>query len=325
VTFSGVPANVVIAKEVASESEPAEMKIEDGTLKLHAIALPDAVPGEYTIKVRARAGIWQQEEDINLTVEPLKYFMPSGWRKGEDAKWRDIDNRIFYDKIDIARDKIDPVRFLFIPGKAADPYTTPIYMMETKVWEGLYKVFQQLHAKDLLKKAVKLSGVDRLPIFGVPPEDANQFAEWLVGSKGRLPRVYEWDVAIGRYEPGAGQGPYRDTLTKDVSLDIAVRWDPNKPAHPRPVGEARDDVSIFGIKDVAGNGREYTCNVSVNGEETELHKVRRPLRDGEFVSLRGWKYSEGLPLTFEDLKSSISYDPGTPNLVPASFRVVFEP
>jgi serine/threonine protein kinase len=352
VTFSGVPDNVVIAKEVGPDSEPSELKIEETSVKLHAIALPDAVPGEYTIKVRARAGIWQQEEDLPLTVEPLKYFMPKGWRKADDSKWREVDNRIFYDKIDVVRDNMDPVGFVFIPGNA-EPFIAPFYMMETKVWAGLYRAFQEHYAKDLNHtwsdkwkkkgdkdwKEIKFNNVDRFPIFGVPPEDANQFAQWLAGSKGRLPREKEWDKVAGLYEPNAGSVPYKSTITEGAHPDIAVLWrkasykekenrDPSVSPRPRLVGEARDDITTFGIKDVAGNGLEFTCNVSLaNSEgEKELHKMARPLQSGDLVSLRGWDYCEEAPLSFADLVASKqgAFDPFFVSRI-YSFRVVFEP
>jgi serine/threonine protein kinase len=355
VSFSGVPQNVVIAKEVGSDSAPSELKIEETSVKVHAIALPDALPGEYTIKVRARSGIWQQETDLTLTVETLKYFMPPGWRKAEDSKWRDADNRIFYDKIDLVRDKMDPVRFILIPGNT-EPFIAPFYMMETKVWAGLYRAFQELYAKDVNHqwddkwkkkdaKEILFNRNDQSPIFGVPPEDANEFAQWLAGPKGRLPRIGQWDKAAGFYEANRAQGPFIGTFTRDARLDIAVLWrkatdkeiinrDPTTLARPRPVGEARDDISVFGIKDVAGNGLEFTCNVSTTDGDEELHKIKRLLKPVEIVHLRGWRYSEERPLFFEDLANSKDnpkpgdYDPD-PSFRTIqfciSFRVVFEP
>ena len=64
-----------------------------------------------------------------------------------------------------------------------------------------------------------------------------------------------------------------------------------------PVGEAADDVSIFGCRDMAGNGFEWTRSAADN--EAELV----PFENSKWknrVSLRGMTYFYQSPFRFSD-------------------------
>src|SRR5262249_1722340 len=133
-------------------------------------------------------------------------------------------------------------------------------------------------------------GDERCPVFGVPVEDCYRFAVWL---GGHLPTRQQWDKAAGFYDgyDFDQQGPYEEP------------WEPGEIAvgrsAPMAVGTALKDRSRFGVRDMAGNGREWTRDVSGN--------LQVPLQDPrphDRVLLRGAGYQFGQPLRFGSLKPS---------------------
>ena len=94
-----------------------------------------------------------------------------------------MDGRAYYDKIDVMRGGI-PVRFLLIPKARKDDPDT-FYIMEDKVWVGLYRLFAEqgkeapllnpdwnkLTAK-VNKKDVAMNSQADDPVMGVPAPDA---------------------------------------------------------------------------------------------------------------------------------------------------------
>ncbi|MFL5246144.1 MAG: protein kinase domain-containing protein [Gemmataceae bacterium] len=360
IVFPDLPENIVIATDIAPDKVISEASFPDDEkvdLKLSAIALPDAAPGKYQVTVRAKAGIWQNDAKLNLEVKERSYFLPPGWRKANGSPWRDVGGKIYYDKIEVVREKMEdqPVPFVFIPGDS-ERSINAFYIMETKVWAGLYRAFQDHYAKGLdgyswnsKWNELKFNAIDKFPVFDVPPEDANKFAQWLVENqmtmvgtkqKGRLPRENQWDKAAGRFEDHAAEsGPFIGSLASQPHPDVAVFWkmptiqelknkDPNSFPRPSPVGQSRDDVSVFGVRDMAGNGLEFTCIVQTNNDgDQELHKMKA-LGSGDVVHLRSCKFSSEKPLCFKDL-DEVPPVPGSYDrsqaLPPISFRVVFEP
>ena len=197
-----------------------------------------------------------------------------------DAKVRKLAvNAVFsvyyYDRVELSIKQVIKDRHgievadVRIPFRLISPdneFNGSFYMMETEVWNDLFAEFVKTNEDSLTDqqqtwrmgatvggKPLGVSGPQaRLPVLNVHHLDAFRFAIWL---GGRLPTKEEWNIAAGceaKDRPTAG--PFQNS--KDgQELDIVI----NRPQGPKPVGEAVDDVSIFGIRDMTGNGAEFTC------------------------------------------------------------------
>jgi serine/threonine protein kinase/formylglycine-generating enzyme required for sulfatase activity len=136
----------------------------------------------------------------------------------------------------------------------------------------------------------------RLPVLRVWIEDADRCARWL---GGQLPSEKEWDVAAGRWEKDAGEGPFESPWKEG---EIAVK---RSEKGPLPVGTAVQDRSKFsGCSDLAGNGfewtRSYTFNFGDPGELTGPGQDLSRLNSLKFI-LRGQSYAAEAPLTYKSL------------------------
>ena len=160
------------------------------------------------------------------------------------------------------------------------------------------------------------------PVLRVDVQEAMKCAEWL---GGLLPSVEQWDKAAGRFEKNAGKGPFREDYKPG---EIAVgRGD----LGPMPVGTAAADVSVFGIRDMSGNGWEWTRSVLRAGEMSEVMGARNVPIDAA-VTLRGRDFSNEDPLDFASLEDGglhIAFWQGVPDRTRSSpyesrigFRVV---
>jgi serine/threonine protein kinase len=191
----------------------------------------------------------------------------------------DREGRRFYERVrrtvpgeDVA------IEFVLVPRTRADDPPT-FYIMVNKVSVGLFRRFAE---------RAGLIGWnpprgDDYPAFHMTVFEAGQFAEW-VG--GRLPSEAQWDKAAGMYDPGDREGPYRGRWDQQPRPVIAVNWKNVEPPRPMKVGEAIDDVSPFGCRDMAGNGLEWT----------------RPEPDAEGVWWRGQRLTAEAPLRYRDWK-----------------------
>src|SRR5262249_13348665 len=128
------------------------------------------------------------------------------------------------------------------------------------------------------------------PVMNVAVYDAWQFAHWLGGN---LPSVEEWNKASGYYEENRGEGPFK------------IPWQEGEIAGnrvdkgPKDVGTASKDESLFKIRDMAGNGLEWTRDLYNNTNKGTVPLRRKP--DNDYVTLRGQRYSAPEPLYFRDL------------------------
>jgi formylglycine-generating enzyme required for sulfatase activity len=153
------------------------------------------------------------------------------------------------------------------------------------------------------------------PAFRVHVDDAYRFARWL---GGYLPSTKQWDKAAGCYDENAGDGPYLGLWDENDPNQIAV----NRGLQgPMQVGTATRDRSRYGIRDMAGNGREWTRDLlDVNNRTVPVANPKT-----ETVLLRGKSYLADRPLRFKDLETRPE---GTEYLKPKfdiGFRVVIEP
>ncbi|MCX7700109.1 MAG: hypothetical protein N2039_04470, partial [Gemmataceae bacterium] len=89
----------------------------------------------------------------------------------------------------------------------------------------------------------------------------------------------EWDLAAGADDPQGRSGPFRPS---GQGLGVGV-------SRPLPVDRDHDDVSPRGVRDLSGNGREWTRDKVVLGGE-------------DFAILRGRMYTMATPLTYNELR-----------------------
>lgn len=142
--------------------------------------------------------------------------------------------------------------------------------------------------------------------------EALECARWM---KGELPTARQWDKAAGLLDKATG--PFQGNPDDLKPGDIAVR---REGEGPMPVGKARRDVSMFGCRDMAGNGREWTCTLA----QTNLDRENAPVslssyKDSLDIRLRGHSYRDDKPYLFEQLPDQQQAKNAEPDI---SFRVV---
>jgi serine/threonine protein kinase/formylglycine-generating enzyme required for sulfatase activity len=279
---------------------------------------------------------------------PTADWVPPGWVREDGTELvQDSNGRKFYQRIwrDVGGQRVTMVA---VPRDGPnDPAT--FYMMDNKVWNDLYRVFDEDERSKALKQkyappgsnlelvpkepqwkrgayvidpnapgrgpdAPPFFGVDgpkgRLLVFRVTVTEAHCFAEWL---GGRLPSREQWRKAAGDGDPdrvGPFAGP-RDKTGFAVGLMETGPW---------PVDQGDRDVSIHGVRQMAANGREWTRDLN-DGTTIPLTTVivREPR-----AHTMGRSYESGSPpLTFKEM--SIEYAvPVTKPDHTVSFRVVLE-
>lgn len=257
-------------------------------------------------------------------------WLPPGIEKGDGAEVQVVDGKRFYNRIvKVQADR--RIAFRLIPRQAeSDPQT--FYMMENKVDNDLFirasqeAAFQTLlerHQKAhpwTVKGEWKLGGLaagndvgisnGQLPVLRVTVTEAYCLARWLGGN---LPTAQQWDKAGGRFNGDAG--PFQPP---EEPGQIAVGLGKTGPL---PVDRKLCEASRFGCRDMAGNGSEWTRNLSLESSRNV------PVDDPQpemLVVLRGRNYAQPKPLLFADLNrggESRGYGEASPFI---GFRVVLE-
>lgn len=115
----------------------------------------------------------------------------------------------------------------------------------------------------------------RFPIFGISAEDAEAYAAWrteVTGRRHRLPTEDEWEKA--------GRGPAGRSFPWGEAEEATLCWSADaQPGRPQPstVGSLPHDVSVYGVRDLAGGISEWTSSSEGGGE-------RRVFRGGSWAS-----------------------------------------
>ncbi len=253
---------------------------------------------------------------------PPEPWLPEGFQTAPGAKVLPVGARLLATRIVCTRHGLN-VPFVLVtknPNQADEPPS--FYIMENKVSNGLYEKFVEssgsLAGSTWKKPQPSGAGatavdVDQLPVMYVSCEDACRFAHWL---GGRLPTIEQWDKAAGRMEARPGLGPFEGSWNPQEHGGIAVG---RQGQGPMAVGTATADVSVFGCRDMAGNGEEWT-------RTSKDAAVTLPLKtpnDSVGVLLRGQSYAASKPLYFsdwEDFGTEMYYRDKSE----IGFRVVFD-
>jgi serine/threonine protein kinase len=229
-----------------------------------------------------------------------------------------------YDRIVYVTPEGQRIPFVLIPkNRASDPAS--FYIMENKVSNDLFAEFARSNPKvvdksEWMKGGLRAqkdvgNGNPRHPVLRTTVKEAERFAAKM---GGKLPSAHQWNKAAGLFDDETRAGPYQEPWENG---GVAVG---RRELGPMDVGTAGKDISFFGCRDMAGNGREFTRTLSLeDGREVPVDDPT----PGLLVTLRGRSYLQPLPLRFRDLKrpeqrEDQDYLEASPT---TSFRVVFEP
>lgn len=273
---------------------------------------------------------WFSHLGGNESKKPPVDFLPEEYVPEEGAKIvlvsgdHKLYNRIAFVLPDVAKTRIGFV--LITPVRETDP--PPFYIMENKVSNKLFRAFAKQYP-EAVRESRWVQGAevgdtdlgskdDRLPVFRVKLLEALQCAQWM---KGELPTKRQWDKAAGCYEGAKGPflGKPDDPLRPG---DIAVGRDKEG---PMPIGTATRDISTFGCRDMAGNGREWTSTIAHADPDQETGRVSVSTFDpGLKIRLRGHSYDADDPYQCDEAANT-GQQPANIARPDISFRVVIEP
>jgi len=118
----------------------------------------------------------------------------------------------------------------------------------------------------------------RWPVGGISWHDALAYCDWRGERDGRpyrLPTEEEWEKAAGGVD--GRRYPWGDDF--DSTLCV-MRYSTSTQATPRPVGHAETDVSVYGVRDVAGSMATWCAEREFDGD-----RDRRPARGGSWIGV----------------------------------------
>jgi len=245
-------------------------------------------------------------------------WLPLHFQAKQDSTLRDLGSRRYYDRLVREFPDGDRIEFILIPRlpeetrRPDDPDT--FYIMENKVWNGLYAKFLREDLSAATAAQDRASQNPMLPAFHVPALAARRFAKWL-DAAADLPTPEQWDKAAGRFDPNRRHGSFEEP------------WEPGELAvgleGPVPVGSSKKDISSYGCRDMAGNGREWTREIADLARRRWLDE--QLIGPDVYVRLRGGSYRNPEPLTFDTLDTAPDQHEVTETAEDIGFRVVLEP
>jgi serine/threonine protein kinase len=311
--------------EFAAELQgKASVEIEPwrGMDKPHTVTVSvplDTLPGSYPATVRATLPWSSARHAFTLRIVPPQVAELTGFKPADQATILrpSSDGIAFYDRIIHEQSGIE---FVLVPReRSSDPPT--FYVMRDKVSERNFLDIVRQDADATAdfsfwrERSLNQTGLD-IPILNITYGEARAFARRMGGN---LPTAAQWDKASGFHDRPAGQiGPFDPRWSAEQGEGIALGGQ----AHA--VGESKFDICLpFGLRDMAGNGYEWTRTLADSGSPVD----EQPDPDFNLL-LRGRSYQKDAPLLYEDLDPSAPSRPQQPpgeRDTATSFRVVVEP
>jgi hypothetical protein len=234
-----------------------------------------------------------------LPPDPTPQVLPPGAVRDPGA--REIvlaDGRRVFERVAVPVGG-EVVRFRLIPGGDGPRPVESFYLMESKVWNGLYR------AGGKTPPPGSDGNGAGAPVTHLTADEAAAFARGALG--GRLPTPDEWDQAAGFF---SNLG--RPEVTRPGGRPRVLLKAP-QPTHGPDAGT---DINEFGLRDMAGNGREWTRAVLTKPGESAKEVGTSPLTETDLVVLRGRNFTLSRGLTFEMLE----YEQTTPQTQFATAR-----
>lgn len=248
---------------------------------------------------------------VELGRGPQTLVLPEGFVAAATAQGVVIHDHEYPDQIVCER------HGLSIPFRLVDSRRTgPFYMMENKVTNGIFARFAAENPMAVSgaewqrgacgpQQDLGVKGRDDFPVYRVTCVQAERCARWL---GGQLPSADQWDEAAGRYAVPEGKpraddaGPFRPfDAERPTNEQVAV----NRGGEgPLPAGAASHDISPLGLRDMAGNGAEWTRSPR---DATEKFEPDQGAESHELLAmiLRGRSYLNPDPLHYQDLEDQL--------------------
>lgn len=266
---------------------------EDSSIEVKVMVLPDApaLPVKLTVLARANQ-IEVKSPEVDLPIGEPAYVLPKGWKPapGAGIKADPITNRIYYDRIEVVRDDISVPFLLILEGeydtRERNRRDRTFYVMQDKVWLGLFRKFadhEKARGTPLEKNYWELHMLgheggnhpypinwhDEHPVMAVAAPDAHRCARWL---GGYLPMPTQLDKCVGRFSSEwkegdddpilAGAPAWRVYAFAGYPAQLASSSLLRFPAFTYEGtlgrGEPLLNVGPFGVRQIAGNGFEWT-------------------------------------------------------------------
>jgi serine/threonine protein kinase len=244
---------------------------------------------ESAVGVHGTAPGMRNDVEMRLTVLRA-IFLPRDFQPGDDGKTFEDKQlgRELYRKIVFVKEGVPPTEFLLIPHEDADDPPS-FYLMKTKASNALVAALIPA-----LGGALWPRNGDRpsLPAFGLKAADARAAAAAL---GGLLPTTAQWDKAAGYYRKEGRTGPAAGPLVAVGLID----------QEPWPVDKKdSDDVSPYGVRDMGGNGTEFTRDVMEFPRNVRKLHLAPPYgpEASDLVVLRGKRHTAPAPLSYAELK-----------------------
>jgi formylglycine-generating enzyme required for sulfatase activity len=213
---------------------------------------------------------------------------------------------------------VEPLKSTPYTAKASPYDKTPGWAEWEFGAESIHRVGDGFKEKELGVKN------PNMPVMRVTAIQAHRFARWL---NGLLPTVREWDQAAGRFRADAREGPLPEPWEsiKDDEFKRSHVGLNRKALGPMALTEDTIDISPFGVRHMAGNGKEWTNTMADPQGLTLVDCLSTGFPPHSAVAERGRSYQFQDPLLFADLVDAGGMAP--PDLARADlgFRIVIHP
>lgn len=340
------PTCVAFVQALAGTLVPSRVDIP-ARGKRFRVAFRSLAIGVTALLIALAITFWRQPQPAARPPEnpPSVSWRPSGWEPEDANVVKDRSERLYFQQLVHYVPGVggQPQKIVIVAVPQTVPSDPPtFYAMKNKVWNDLYAAFMaDPESKRLFKKYSSRSGCQelvhderawrqggyaegkksfgvegekgKLPVFRVTVTEAHCFAEWL---GGLLPTRQQWRKAAG-WDEDERTGPFDGDPHDTTGLALGLK------EGPRPVEWGDRDISIYGCRQMASNGYEWTrtlADEAPDGKSIPLLHMTAP----RYVVYEGQTYLSSEPLTFQAMASkpnSISCKEARSDI---SFRIVLE-